>query len=125
MIFMHDHNAPTVKLRRAMVRREFLSLMRALLTAEGVLPVDCSDTLIEQHCYHKDRIIDYGCIYLTAVGTDENTNRGRINERFKIGALRQRAEALWWFMIWHLMELVPFLLRRIGIKLTRRLQRSW
>ncbi len=105
---MHDHNAPTVRCRRAMVRREFLSLMRPLLTAEGILPMESSDADIERYCYNKDGIIDYGCMYLAAVGGDEATSRGRIEDRFKIGQLRQRAEALWWYMIWFLLEFVLF-----------------
>jgi hypothetical protein len=87
-----------------MVKREFLSLMRVLLVVEETLLPDCPDNDIERQCFHKDRIIDYGCRYLAAVGSDESTNRGNISDRFRIGALRQRAEALWWFMIWFLLE---------------------
>lgn len=90
-----------------MVKREFLSLMRSLLVAEKVLLSDCSDGDIERHCFHKDRIIDYGCYYLAAVGSDESTNRGKISERFQIGALRERADGLWWFIVWFLLEYVP------------------
>jgi hypothetical protein len=68
--------------------------MRPLLTAGGTLLMESSDADIERHCYHKERIIEYGCMYLTAVGGDEAMSRDRIVDRFKIGQLRQQAEAL-------------------------------
>lgn len=68
--------------------------MRQLLAAGATLPIESSDADIERYCYHKDRIIEYGCMHLTAVGGDEAMNRGRIDDRFKIGQLRQQAEAL-------------------------------
>lgn len=72
--------------------------------AEGVLPENCPDSDVERQCFQKDKIIDYTCLYLIAVGSEESTNKGRVEDRFKIGQLRQRAEALWWFIIWFLLE---------------------
>lgn len=42
--------------------------------------------------------VDHTVMYLHAIAGNEETNGGRISERFKIGALEKRTDALWWLL---------------------------
>ena len=101
-VHLYDMNAPGTRATRLRTREEFREVMKSILVGEQILPPDVTDDELDRHCFTRDRITEYTCTFIAAIASDPQTSRGRLEERFKIGSLEKRVDALWWFTTWEL-----------------------
>ncbi|KAI9848974.1 MAG: hypothetical protein M1837_005863 [Sclerophora amabilis] len=66
---LYDHNAPKVRARRRLAKREFLAIPQAQLTADGTIAESLSEEELTVYCFHKDRFVELACQYLAWIAT--------------------------------------------------------
>ena len=98
----YDKGCPQSRSERQRALREFTTFIRTL--HEDTIPVDWADHQVQAWAFHKVRVVNNILGYMKAVVEDPDINAGRLDDKFKIAALRKRKEHVWFYACWELRE---------------------
>ncbi|OJD15817.1 hypothetical protein AJ78_03959 [Emergomyces pasteurianus Ep9510] len=94
----YDSSSPAYRRRREAAKREFLMIIRALLISKGKIDPQISDEDLLRYSFQPCRAVPIITGYLAYITEDPAfRNRGRLEDKVKIGSIRVRGAFLWFY----------------------------